>query len=70
MYPELQPHEARIGRDLDLIFSHQNRQAGRPHTAVILAQEFLTHLRPKPGDQSDWPATYHELRARYAEGSI
>ena len=62
------PHEARMWRDLDAILSHQNRQAGRPPTALILAQDFLTHLRPEPGDQSAWPATYYKLRARYAEG--
>lgn len=70
VYPQMLPHEARMRRDLILILSHQNLQAGRPIWTVILARDFLTHLRPTPGDQSAWPATYRELRARYAEGSI
>lgn len=48
----------------------QNRPAGQPEATVILAQDFLTHLRPSPGDHPAWPPTYHGLRARYAEGSI
>ena len=57
-------------RDLAPILGWQNEQLNRPHATVILARDFLTHLRPKPDDRSTWPATYHELRARYAEGSI
>ena len=56
--------------DLAPIISYQNSQAGHPPATVILAQDFLTHLRPTPDDQSAWPETYRQLRARYAEGSI
>ncbi|CAD6577132.1 MAG: hypothetical protein ASARMPRED_008136 [Alectoria sarmentosa] len=64
VYPQMLPHEARMRRDLLPILAHQNLQAGRPIITVILARDFLTHLRPTPGDQSAWPATYRELRAR------
>lgn len=70
VWPQLVPHEARMERHLGPILGWQNEQLGRPHATVILARDFLTHLRPKPDDQSSWPATYHALRARYAEGSI
>ena len=57
-------------RDLAPILSYQNDLAQLPRDTVILAQDFLTHLRPRPDEQSAWAATYRELRARYAEGSI
>ena len=57
-------------RDLEPMVAYQNVQARRPHSAVILARDFLTHLHPRLDDRSSWPAIYHELRARYANGSI
>lgn len=73
VYPELLPKDAWEGgmwRYLDPILAHQNIQSGRPHANVILAEHFLIHLRPESGDLLAWRDTYHELRARYAEGSI
>ena len=69
-YPHLLPHEADMWRDLEPMVAYQNFQARRPHSAVILARDFLTHLHPRLDDRSSWPAIYHELRARYANGSI
>ena len=57
-------------RDLGPILSYQNDRFGRPGARVILARDFLTHLRPEPDDQSAWAATYHTLRNLYAEGRI
>lgn len=70
VFPEVLPHEASMRRDLAPILSYQNKLAQRPDCAVILAQHFLTHLRPKPDDRSTWPATYHELRGLYASGIV
>lgn len=68
-YPRMLTHEA-LMEDLELILCYQNRQAGLRDDAVVLSRDFLTHLRPKPGDQSAWPETYHALRDEYAEGNI
>lgn len=70
VYPQIPLHETLMWNHLDPILSYQNRLVGRPHAAVILAQDFLTHLRPRADDQSTWPETYHHLRALYAEGRI
>lgn len=69
-FPQVMPHQHRGVESLDPILSHQNYEAGRPHAVVILARDFLTHLRPQPRDHAGWHETYHALRALYAEGRI
>ena len=52
------------------IFHQQNLSAGRDRTAVIPAEEFLTHLRPSVNDRKSWPYYYHELQSLYRQGQI